>query len=253
MYSSKDIWLVEFYAPWCGHCKKLAPEWAEAATALRGQVKFAKVDATAEKRLASRFGVQGYPTIKFWGYGPGKSDAKAQDYQGGRTAADLKTFAQGLLESADVEPAVHELTGQTVFDAECTSGVCVVVFLPNIYESSAADRNNYIGWVKKAAKSSISKPFSFFWVEAGNNIDLENNLGLGFGFPAVIAISPQKKQFGVMMGALSEKSLKEFINSLMLGKIVLSALPPSFNFKKISKWDGKDAPPLETETSKEDL
>ena len=45
---SKDIWLVEFYAPWCGHCQKLEPEWNQAATKLKGQVKFGKVDATVE-------------------------------------------------------------------------------------------------------------------------------------------------------------------------------------------------------------
>jgi protein disulfide-isomerase A6 len=50
--SSKDIWFVEFYAPWCGHCKNLEPEWNAAATALKGQVKFGKVDATAETELA---------------------------------------------------------------------------------------------------------------------------------------------------------------------------------------------------------
>lgn len=46
IYGSKDIFLVEFYAPWCGHCKALEPEWNAAAAALKGKVKFAKVDAT---------------------------------------------------------------------------------------------------------------------------------------------------------------------------------------------------------------
>ena len=50
---SKDIWMVEFYAPWCGHCKALEPEWNEAATRLKGKVKFGKVDATTETRLGS--------------------------------------------------------------------------------------------------------------------------------------------------------------------------------------------------------
>lgn len=49
VFGSKDIWLVEFYAPWCGHCKALEPEWNEAASKLKGKVKFAKVDATAEQ------------------------------------------------------------------------------------------------------------------------------------------------------------------------------------------------------------
>jgi protein disulfide-isomerase A6 len=55
--NSKDIWLVEFYAPWCGHCKKLEPEWNEAASKLKGTVKLGKVDATVETGLASRFRV----------------------------------------------------------------------------------------------------------------------------------------------------------------------------------------------------
>ena len=52
VYGSKDIWMVEFYAPWCGHCKALEPEWNASATQLKGKVKFGKVDATEEQRLA---------------------------------------------------------------------------------------------------------------------------------------------------------------------------------------------------------
>jgi protein disulfide-isomerase A6 len=52
---SKDIWFVELYAPWCGHCKKLEPNWNEFATKTLGQVKVGKVDATVETKLKERF------------------------------------------------------------------------------------------------------------------------------------------------------------------------------------------------------
>lgn len=57
---------MKFYAPWCGHCKKMEPTWDELATSLKGKVNVAKVDVTANRELGSRFDIKGFPTVKFF-------------------------------------------------------------------------------------------------------------------------------------------------------------------------------------------
>ena len=159
IYGSKDIWMVEFYAPWCGHCKALEPEWNQAAADLKGKVRFAKVGATENESLARRFGVQGYPTIKYFDYGKKSSPSDAKPFEGGRDAAAIKAFASDLLNKADIEPDLFELINQKVYDDNCKgTTICVISFLPNIYESNAAEPNSYIAMIKKVAGFS-----SFLW------------------------------------------------------------------------------------------
>ncbi len=77
---------VAFKAPWCGHCKKLKPDWDKLAETVN--VLVGEVDCTVEKELCSRHGVQGYPTIKYSdGYSWTKYE-KARDYNSLETFVD---------------------------------------------------------------------------------------------------------------------------------------------------------------------
>ncbi|KAF8149922.1 protein disulfide isomerase [Crassisporium funariophilum] len=83
--------LVEFFAPWCGHCKTLAPIYEELADAFahaKDKVVIAKVDADGEgKPLGKKYGVTGYPTLKWF-------DASGQDtkYESARDLDGLASF-----------------------------------------------------------------------------------------------------------------------------------------------------------------
>ena len=91
--NSEDAWIVEFYAPWCDHCKKLAPEWAKLGTMLKGEVKVAKIDSSKNTKSHEKYKVKGYPSIKFFPAGE-KLDGEFEDYDGAREANSMVTWAR---------------------------------------------------------------------------------------------------------------------------------------------------------------
>jgi protein disulfide-isomerase A6 len=82
-----QAWLIQFYAPWCGHCKQLRPAFAQAAAIAR-VARFGVVNCDSSPRLCQAAGVKGYPTLKY-----GSLGALVADYSGGRTAPSMVMFA----------------------------------------------------------------------------------------------------------------------------------------------------------------
>lgn len=146
---SKDMWLIEFYAPWCGHCKNLEPHWNQAANELKGKIKVAKVDATVHQKISARYKISGYPTIKIFPPGQ-KSDAKVQNYDGPRDSSGIVSVALEKMEKFGIIPDVDQLTNQDQFKETCLdrTGVCIIAFLPILEDSSVQERKKYINIIK---------------------------------------------------------------------------------------------------------
>lgn len=238
---SDEMWLVEFYAPWCGHCKNLAPHWASAATELKGKVNVAKIDGTTETIMSGKYGIRGFPTIKFFPSGKKEFDS-AQEYTGGRTSESIVSWALEKWSSQLPPPDVYQLTDQDVLDKCAEKQLCFISFLPHILDSGAEGRNGYIDTAKAMADKYKQRSFGWVWIEALLNPDLESTFDVGgSGYPALIAVNIRKSVYSSMRGPYSSIGIKDFVRDLGSGrggtvpiKGDLPAIPST------EPWDGKD-------------
>jgi len=158
--SSKHA-LVEFYAPWCGHCKSLAPVYEKLATAFASEpdVVIAKLDATAEKKKGEQYGVTGYPTLKWFP----KDDKKGQDYDGGR---DLGAFITFLNDKAGTERTPD---GGFLPSAGTVSDFTDLVH--KFKSGSTADRKAVLKELEDKIKSLVNPLAKFYHITMKNVIE----------------------------------------------------------------------------------
>ncbi|KAL3892313.1 hypothetical protein ACJMK2_004529 [Sinanodonta woodiana] len=239
---SDDLWMVEFFAPWCGHCKNLAPHWATAATEMKGKVKFGAYDATVYKEYAGRYGVQGFPTIKM--FAAGKKSGDAVDYDGGRSSSDIINWVTEKLSENVPPPELFQIVDQDSLNKNCEDRqLCIVAVLPHILDCQSECRNRYLQIMKDMGEKYKKKMWGWLWAEAGAQPALEDSVGVGgFGYPAMVAINSRKMMYSTLLGPFSDKGINEFLRDLSYGRgstapVKGAKLP---KIEKTESWDGKD-------------
>lgn len=142
---------------------------------------------------------------------------------------------------------VEQLLNDEDWRAHCEDRTCIVSFLPHIYDDGKAGRDANLKKLNDAltAAKKDGKNMGFLWSQGGDQFELEEKLGLQFGFPAVIAVNFKKDRFGIHRGTLDQVS--QFMTSLSRGGVPLAPFPQGAKAVKAEAWDGKDAKPPEEE------
>ena len=174
--------LVEFYAPWCGHCKALEPEFKAAAEQLQKEsvdCLLAKVDATAEDMLAGFFSVKAFPTIKFF-----QNSVTPVDYTGGRTTKEIYQWVKAAVAAGAQGRSVNDVIKEAANKARKVQEFeGVMNTLPKLNNNNNAGNNdNKKDNMKK--KDDVVDMKTGIEEEEENNDDVNNDLPPVLSFPS---------------------------------------------------------------------
>ncbi|GAA6060411.1 hypothetical protein JCM10212_002179 [Sporobolomyces blumeae] len=170
---------VKYYAPWCGHCKKLAPHWADLASSLTGQVHVYEMDCdnAANKNVCRKEKVSAYPTLIFYNRGA------VVEYHGRREVGAMKEWALRAVESTTIKPVANEYELKRALNADET-----IVLMLYSKEGNLDD----VALAREAAKSQMgSTPFY-----ASTSPDLLARFSLSAASPPTFLVFKQQQQQG---------------------------------------------------------
>ncbi|KAE8733792.1 Protein disulfide isomerase-like 1-4 [Hibiscus syriacus] len=210
--------MVEFYAPWCGHCQALAPEYAAAATELKGEdVVLAKVDATEENELAQEYDVQGFPTVYFF------VDGEHKPYSGARSKDAIVTWIK-----KKVGPGIHNVSTIEEADRILTSESKVALGYLNSLVGHESE--------ELAAASRLEDDVSFYQTV---NPDVAKlfHLDPEVKRPALVLIKNEAEKISYFDGQFVKTAISEFVfsNKLPLITIFTRETAPSIFESDIKK------------------
>lgn len=192
--------MVEFYAPWCGHCQSLAPEYAAAATELKGEgVSLAKVDATEENELATKYEIQGFPTVFFF------VDGVQKEYPGQRNKEAIVTWIK-----KKTGPGIYNLT--TIDEAErilTDESKVVLGFLdslvgPHSEELAAASRLEDDVTFYQTSSAEVAKLF---------HIDSTAKR------PSLVLLKKEAEKISLFDGEFTKSTIAQFVNENKLSLV----------------------------------
>lgn len=251
-YASKvkdGIWLIKFYAPWCGHCKKLAPTWEKLAEVVGDSFHVAEVDCTVNTAIAASEVIHGYPTIKF--IEPGLESAKEVRVQ--RTvksfvdyvvmtakSVDLKTKTFNTPEEVIAAPAKPKTEEEEEVIPE---GSKVIVLDPTIIESEIAKGpmmiKIYAPWCGHCKKlAPIWEDFAkrdhvgyrVAKIDAAKYNEIADSYGIE-GFPTILFVAKDNKPVE-FSGPRTVADLEAFADS-QFKKLTTKTEEPSDNKKEL--------------------
>jgi len=203
--------LAEFYAPWCGHCKNLEPEYEKASKTLESieGLKLVKVDATEERNLGEKYDVQGFPTLKFF------RDGEAGEYGGGRDHDGIVSWVK-----KKTGAATTKLTDQASVDKFAEGAEAVLL---GLFKEGDADYAEY----EKAA-GGIDE------IQSGYTAD--EDLIAKYAPAKVVMIQNFDDKLAKYTGKIEAATIKEFASANALPLVV------TFTQETQGKVFGESAP-----------